>query len=80
VKHAQAKTVTIRVEGGGGVMRLVIADDGIGIPHPEPGNGAGLEIMRYRATSIGASLAIERGAAGGTAVTCTLREPPRPER
>jgi signal transduction histidine kinase len=80
VKHAQAKTVTIRVEGGSGLMRLVIADDGIGIPHPEPDNGAGLQIMRYRATSIGASLDVERGTTGGTVVTCTLREPPHESR
>jgi signal transduction histidine kinase len=76
VKHAQAKTVRIRVEGGGGLLRLVIADDGIGIPRPEPGNGAGLQIMRYRATSIGASLDVERGTTGGTVVTCTLRDAP----
>jgi signal transduction histidine kinase len=75
VKHAQAKTITIRVEGDNG-LRLAIADDGIGIPRPEPINGAGLQIMRHRATSIGASLAIERGPGGGTVVTCTLREPP----
>jgi two-component system CheB/CheR fusion protein len=77
VKHARAKTITIRVEGTSGLMRLVIADDGTGIPRNESGDGSGLRIMRYRATSIGASLAVERGAAGGTVVTCALREPPR---
>jgi nitrate/nitrite-specific signal transduction histidine kinase len=56
-------------------MRLQIADDGVGIPHPEPENGNGLRIMRYRATSIGASLAVERGSTAGTIVTCTLRQP-----
>ncbi|HEX5109228.1 MAG TPA: CheR family methyltransferase [Vicinamibacterales bacterium] len=76
VKHAQAKTVTIRLEGVNSLTRLQIADDGIGIPRPEPGDGAGLRIMRYRATSIGASLSVERGATGGTVVTCTLVEPP----
>jgi signal transduction histidine kinase len=76
VKHAQAKTVTIRIEDVRGVTRLRITDDGIGIPHPEPGNGVGLRIMRYRAASIGASLAVERGPKGGTVVTCALREPP----
>jgi signal transduction histidine kinase len=76
VKHAQAKTIRIRVEGDRGDMtRLMIADDGIGIQDTES-DGAGLRIMRYRATSIGASLAIERGSAGGTIVTCTLREGP----
>jgi signal transduction histidine kinase len=80
VKHAQAKAITIRVDDSSGLMRLAITDDGIGIPHTPPGDGAGLRIMRYRATSIGASLTIERGRAGGTVVTCTLREPPREER
>jgi two-component system CheB/CheR fusion protein len=77
VKHAKAKTITIRVEGTGGLMRLVIADDGTGIPRVESGDGSGLRIMRYRAASIGASLAVERGPDGGTVVTCALREPPR---
>jgi signal transduction histidine kinase len=80
VKHAQAKTITISVEDSSKLMRLTIADDGIGIAHTEPGDGAGLRIMHYRATSIGAALAVERGRTGGTVVTCTLREPPREER
>ena len=75
VKHSRAEHVTIRLESRSGLMRLQIADDGSGIPHAARGNGAGLRIMRHRAASIGASLAIERGAAGGTVVTCTLREP-----
>jgi signal transduction histidine kinase len=76
VKHAQAKSITIRIEDVRGLTRLRITDDGVGMPDPEPGNGAGLRIMRYRAASIGASLAVERGTTGGTVVTCTLREPP----
>jgi signal transduction histidine kinase len=76
VKHPQAKTITIRMGGSRRLMRLSIADDGIGIPQTQPGDGAGLRIMRYRATSIGASFAIERGATGGTIVTCTFRESP----
>jgi signal transduction histidine kinase len=76
VKHAQAKTITIRIEDARGLIRLRIADDGVGIPLPEPDNGSGLKIMRYRAASIGASLAVEQGPRGGTVVTCTLREPP----
>jgi signal transduction histidine kinase len=75
VKHAQARAITIRVEDGSGLLRLTIADDGIGIAPVEPGDGAGLRIMRYRATSIGAALAVERGRTGGTVVTCTLRPP-----
>lgn len=55
---------------------LQIADDGIGIQHPEPTDGAGMRIMRYRAASIGAALTVERGTSGGTIVTCTLGEAP----
>jgi signal transduction histidine kinase len=77
VKHAQAKAITIRIDDGSGPIRLVIADDGIGIPQASSGDGAGLRIMHYRATSIGASLTVERGPAHGTVVSCTLRELPR---
>jgi signal transduction histidine kinase len=76
VKHAQANTITVRLETGSGLIRLRVADDGIGIPHTEPGDGTGLRIMSHRAASIGASLAIEPGSTGGTVVTCTLRKPP----
>jgi signal transduction histidine kinase len=76
VKHAQASTITIRIEGTTAVTRLQITDDGVGIAHPESGNGSGLRIMRYRAASIGASLSVERGTTGGTVVTCTIRQPP----
>jgi signal transduction histidine kinase len=77
VKHARAKMITVRIDDATGLTRLQIADDGIGIPRPEPTDGAGLRIMRYRAASIGASLAVERGGTtGGTVVTCTWREAP----
>ena len=77
VKHGQAKGVTLRLDGVNGLTRLTITDDGIGIPRPEPENGSGVRIMRYRASSIGASLTVERGATGGTVVTCSIRQPPK---
>jgi two-component system CheB/CheR fusion protein len=77
VKHGRAKTITIGLVGGNELTRLTIADDGIGIRHPVPGDGVGLRIMRHRATSIGAVLSVEPGATGGTVVTCTIRQPPR---
>jgi signal transduction histidine kinase len=76
VKHAQAKSIAIRLAGTAGVTQLQIVDDGVGIPSPEPGDGAGLRIMRHRAASIGASLEVQRGRTGGTVVTCTLRMAP----
>jgi signal transduction histidine kinase len=76
VKHARATAISIRIAGARGLARLQIVDDGIGIPYPEPIEGAGLQIMRYRAASVGASLVVERGTKGGTVVTCTLRAAP----
>jgi PAS domain S-box-containing protein len=76
VKHGRATAITIGLEGVRGLTRLTITDDGTGIPHPVPGDGAGLRIMHYRATSIGASLSVERGTTGGTVVTCTIRQSP----
>lgn len=75
VKHSRASVITIRLQDVGDVTELIIADDGIGIPNPEPNDGAGLGIMRYRAASIGASLSVGRSAAGGTVVTCAVRQP-----
>jgi signal transduction histidine kinase len=79
VKHAHARAVTIDVSAGAGVTKLRVADDGVGIQTGlSSSDGLGLRIMRYRATSIGALLSIEPGSRGGTLVTCTLRDAPRP--
>jgi signal transduction histidine kinase len=71
VKHAKASAITIAMRSDPGVVRLQVRDDGIGITGRKS-DGLGLRIMMYRAVSIGATLAIEPAAAGGTTVTCTL--------
>jgi PAS domain S-box-containing protein len=73
VKHAQATMVRVWIDSTPAFMRLQVIDNGVGLPRPEPDDGAGLDIMRYRAASIGASLSVERGVTGGTIVSCTLR-------
>jgi signal transduction histidine kinase len=78
VKHAQARTIRIVTTGKPGMLELRIVDDGIGIPGDAPQDGVGLRIMRHRADMIGAQLSIEPGKAGGTVVTCSLREPRSP--
>jgi signal transduction histidine kinase len=76
IKHAHARTITVRWTETERAHTLCVRDDGRGIPsaHVEghSGDGMGLRIMRYRAQLIGASLHIEAGAEQGTAVTCTL--------
>jgi signal transduction histidine kinase len=74
VKHASARRVDIELRGAGGALELVITDDGKSTVDPATfRSGQGLRIMAYRARSIGAALAIERGPNGhGLQVRCTL--------
>lgn len=78
LRHARAEHITIRMSANGPLTTLVVADDGVGIGQTGLATGGmGLRIMRYRAMSIGARLAVERGLARGTTVTCALWETPR---
>jgi signal transduction histidine kinase len=74
VKHAQASAIAIALRDDAGVTQLRISDNGVGITDPAArGEGLGLRIMNYRATSLGGTLSIERGSGGGTIVTCLVR-------
>ena len=72
VKHAGAKTITVKLDIPEGRPVLVICDDGKGSLKGSPTNGMGLPSMKYRAIVIGAELTIERRKSGGTRVRCTL--------
>jgi signal transduction histidine kinase len=76
VRHAQARSITIHIGRQTSMLRLRVVDDGVGIGKAATGSGIGLQIMRYRAHSIGGILTIEPGPQGGTVVTCTLRTTP----
>jgi len=57
-KHAQAKQVTVTVEVDHDILRLVVADDGIGfdrelLAEPDAAQGWGLLTMTERADSVG---------------------------
>lgn len=58
VKHASATTATITVDHDGGALRLVIADDGVGLggAAPSPGGGFGITGMRERAALLDGTL------------------------
>jgi PAS domain S-box-containing protein len=73
LRHAEGKEVHVRLDSDGGVVRLCIQDDGIGIPD-DATEGLGMRIMRNRARVIGAKLLIESKKPGGTVVTCILPE------
>ena len=72
VRHAAARTIVVGLLSKGDCIQLSVSDDGSGIPTERSGRGLGLEIMNYRAHTIGATLEAHRGTVQGTVVTCTL--------
>ena len=77
-KHAGASRVRIELARGGGVLRLRVADDGVGFDlEADRASGRfGLKTMEERASSIGASLMV--AAARGEGVRLELTMPLRP--
>lgn len=77
-RHGQAKNLIIALESGDGELSLRVSDDGVGFD-PAPGrgrDGMGLNIMRYRARVIGATLEIYANTPTGTVVACTVPNKP----
>lgn len=77
-KHSQAQTarVLVRCERGG-IYRIVVEDDGIGLGEPavsaSPGEHLGLSIMQERARRISGELKIESEPGEGTQVSLRFR-------
>ena len=74
IKHGRADTVTIKVTSREDACILTVEDNGCGIGHTAvPGRGMGLNIMRYRASMIGAILDIRSRKPSGTILTCSFQ-------
>nr|WP_105971856.1 histidine kinase [Streptomyces geranii] len=67
-------TVRVRLDGGGGVLRVEVADDGVGASEGT-GHGFGLVGMRERARSAGGTLDAGPGEDGGFMVNAVLPLP-----
>jgi signal transduction histidine kinase len=77
VRHGQAHHIILALTTGQHSTTLTIHDDGSGFQEgANKPTGMGLRSMHYRASMIGASLAIHSNASSGTAVVC---EWPHPE-
>lgn len=71
-KHARATEVTVDLQEESDLLRITIADNGVGFTDPRSANGMGgfgLENMQEKATVIGGSLAIDSGPGQGTRLT-----------
>lgn len=69
VRHGQAKRICITLERSATLLRVEVGDDGRGIRLRKSVRGMGINIMRYRARVLGATLDIRRAAPRGTVVT-----------
>ncbi len=75
IKHGKARKVILALEPHRGNVRVRITDDGVGFPTELKDNGGmGLQIMKYRASMIGASLEIKRTNGSGTSVVCLFKK------
>ncbi|MEX1027682.1 MAG: ATP-binding protein, partial [Candidatus Paceibacterota bacterium] len=72
LKHARPEHILIALESDNGHPILQVADDGTGFNSSEKSEGMGLKTMQYRASLIGANLAITPVESGGTLVTCKV--------
>jgi signal transduction histidine kinase len=71
-KHANASSLTVDLTGGDGHVHLSVADDGYGFDAAEvSAESMGLDIMRERASGIGADLAVSSRPDAGTTVEVT---------
>ena len=68
MRHAGASQVLVALRHVDGGLRLVVRDDGRGLPADSEAAGAGIAGMQERALHIGAHLTISSAPAGGTEV------------
>jgi PAS domain S-box-containing protein len=75
MKHGKSKNIIISFTNIDQAIRMIIIDDGTGMPDDViDSKGMGLSIMQYRAWIIGATFNISRNQAGGTIITCLLKD------
>ncbi|MCP4147800.1 MAG: PAS domain-containing protein [bacterium] len=72
IKHGQAKSVSIRFKIINKRLLLEISDNGTGFPQNPNKKGMGLEIMKYRASMIGAVFKIDSAKGKGTTISCRM--------
>ena len=76
VQHSGATACTVSLSAGGGVLRLIVEDNGRGLglfPRPvDVRQGLGLIGMRERAQGLGGTFHIENATTGGTRISVTL--------
>jgi PAS domain S-box-containing protein len=75
VRHGRCKRILVLLTERNGVLRLIVQDDGRGLPQTGAGSsgGLGLQIMRSRAEAIGGAIRIDAARPHGTRVECRVQ-------
>jgi PAS domain S-box-containing protein len=74
LKHSRAQRITVGLARSAGGLELSVTDDGRGLGKVvRP--GLGLQVMRHRASVIGAELTVETAPRKGTAIRCRVALP-----
>ena len=68
VRHAGAQHIEVRLDGDPDTLRIIVRDDGKGLPEELRPGSNGLRSMRERAATIGGRLDVAGGDGGGTVV------------
>jgi signal transduction histidine kinase len=69
-KHAVASQAAVHVDVAADVLRIEVADDGVG--GVDPGRGSGLRGLADRVEALGGQLTVESPAARGTHVIAEI--------
>ncbi|WP_042882106.1 MASE1 domain-containing protein [Cupriavidus necator] len=80
LKYSHGRHIWIDLEREGGMQRLSISDDGVGVDpeQMERASGLGLHNLRHRASLLGGSCTVTRNALGGTTVAISYPIPESP--
>lgn len=77
IRHANAKTIEVRVTVNGACLELTVRDDGFGMAAGRP-PGFGLRGMQERVQALGGEFTIQAPNGSGTCVRIVILLPPRP--
>ena len=76
IRHGKATRIDIALSATKEAVSLCVKDNGQGFPQALPETrGMGMEIMKYRARTIGGQLSHKPGTRGGAVLTCVLPAP-----
>jgi signal transduction histidine kinase len=76
VRHSRARRCRVELGTENGSLRLLVCDDGVGVPARDgdarAGTGVGLRSMRERAAEVGGTCSVQSAPGGGTVVEARL--------